>query len=171
MPALPGRTLVLVDRSGSMFSRLSRRSVLTRADAAAVFGVALAVRAARADLVEFGTDHRVVEVGRGESVLTVAGRFGNLGGTNTAAAVRRHYRGHDRVVRVTDEQAWGGWRGEEPTKAVPERVPVYTFNLAGHRYGHGLSGVGNRHTFGGLTDQGFAEIPLLEQGRDERWPF
>ncbi|KRC57002.1 MULTISPECIES: TROVE domain-containing protein [unclassified Nocardioides] len=171
VPALPGRTLVLVDRSGSMFSRLSRRSVLTRADAAAVFGVALAVRAARADLVEFGTDHRVVEVGRGESVLTVAGRFGNLGGTNTAAAVRRHYRGHDRVVLVTDEQAWGGWRGEEPTKAVPERVPVYTFNLAGHRYGHGPSGVGNRHTFGGLTDQGFAAIPLLEQGRDERWPF
>jgi hypothetical protein len=154
-----------------MFTRMSRRSSLTRADAAAVFGAALAVRAAAADLVEFGTDNRAVRFGRGESVLTLAGRFGNLGGTNTAAAVRRHYRGHDRVVIVTDEQAWGGWRGEEPTKAVPERVPVYTFNLAGYQYGHGPSGTGNRHTFGGLSDQGFAAIPLLEAGRDQRWPF
>lgn len=171
VPSLPGRSLVLVDRSGSMFTRLSRRSVLTRADAAAVFGASLAVRAGSADLVEFGTDNREVRVRRGESVLSLAGRFGNLGGTNTGAAVRRHYRGHDRVVIVTDEQAWGGWRGEEPTKAVPERVPVYTFNLAGYQYGHGPSGVGNRHTFGGLTDQGFAAIPLLEAGRDQRWPF
>lgn len=171
VPSLPGRTLVLVDRSGSMFTHLSRRSVLTRADAAAVFGAALAVRAATADLVEFGTDSRAVRVRRGESVLSLAGRFGNLGGTNTADAVRRHFRGHDRVVIVTDEQAWAGWRGAEPTKAVPERVPVYTFNLAGHRYGHGPSGAGNRHTFAGLTDQGFAAIPLLEAGRDQHWPF
>ena len=36
VPALPGRTLVLVDRSGSMFySRMSDRSELTRADAPA----------------------------------------------------------------------------------------------------------------------------------------
>jgi hypothetical protein len=104
-------------------------------------------------------------------VLSLAGRFGSLGGTNTADAVRRHYRDHDRVVIVTDEQAWGGWRGEEPTKAVPGRVPVYTFNLAGYQHGHGPSGVGNRHTFGGLTDQGFAAIPLLEARRDQHWPF
>lgn len=56
VPALPGRTLVLVDRSGSMFwSRLSDRSQLNRADAAAIFGTALALRAAEADLVQFGT--------------------------------------------------------------------------------------------------------------------
>jgi hypothetical protein len=171
VPALTGRTLVLVDRSGSMFTRLSGRSTLTRADAAAVFGASLAVRAAGADLVQFGTDSRAVRVRRGDSVLSLAGRFGNLGGTDTADAVRRHYRTHDRVVIVTDEQARGGWRGEEPTKAVPESVPVHTFNLAGYRYGHGPSGGANRHTFGGLTDQGFAAIPLLEAGRDQRWPF
>ncbi|MEZ5097183.1 MAG: TROVE domain-containing protein, partial [Nocardioides sp.] len=171
VPSLTGRTLVLVDRSGSMFTRLSRRSVLTRADGAAVFGTALAVRAASADLVEFGTQSAPVRYGRGDSVLKVVERMGNLGGTNTADAVRRHYRGHDRDGIVTDEQAWAGWRGADPTKVVPASVPVYTFNLAGYQYGHGASGVGNRHTFGGLTDQGFAAIPLLEAGRDQRWPF
>lgn len=171
VPSLTGRTLVLVDRSGSMFTRLSRRSVLTRADGAAVFGAALAVRAASADLVEFGTHSAPVRFRRADSVLKVAERMGNLGGTNTADAVRRHYRGHDRVVIVTDEQAWAGWRGADPTKVVPASVPAYTFNLAGYQYGHGPSGVGNRHTFGGLSDQGFAAIPLLEAGRDQRWPF
>lgn len=171
VPSLTGRTLVLVDRSGSMFTRLSRRSVLTRADGAAVFGAALAVRAASADLVEFGTQSAPVRFRRSDSVLKVAERMGNLGGTNTADAVRRHYRGHDRVVIVTDEQTWAGWRGAEPAKVVPASVPVYTFNLAGYQYGHGPSGAGNRHTFGGLSDQGFAAIPLLETGRDQRWPF
>ncbi len=104
-------------------------------------------------------------------MLRVLDRFGHLGGTNTAEAVRRHYRGHDRVVIVTDEQAWFDARGSDPTQAVPANVPVYTWNLAGYRYGHGPSGVGLRHTFGGLTDAGFGMIPLLEAGRDADWPF
>lgn len=80
VPALGGRTLVLVDRSGSMFySRMSDRSELTRADAAAVFGTALALRAADADLVEFGSSSNRVTYREGESVLKVLGRFRNLG--------------------------------------------------------------------------------------------
>ncbi|MFV0459812.1 MAG: TROVE domain-containing protein [Actinomycetales bacterium] len=171
VPAMPGHSLVLVDRSGSMFSQLTRRSVLTRADAAAVFGAALGLRAAAADLVAFGTGSTRVRMGRGESVLKVADRMGALGGTNTAEAVRRHYRGHDRVIIITDEQAWAGHQGAEPTSVVPAQVPVYTFNVAGYRHGHGPSGAGNRHTFGGLSDQCFAAIPLLERGEDQAWPF
>ena len=72
---------------------------------------------------------------------------------------------------VTDEQAWSGRSGADPVGAVPADVPVYTWNLAGYRFGHGPSGVGRRHTFGGLTDAGFAMIPLLEAGRSGGWPF
>lgn len=171
VPHLDGKTLVLVDRSGSMFTPLSWRAGVTRAGAAAVFGAALALRAEAADLVEFGTSSRVVPIQPGASVLAVADSFGNLGGTNTAAAVRRHYAGHDRVVLVTDEQAWAGRHGADPIAAVPAAVPVYTFNVAGYEFGHGPSGAANRHTFGGLTDQAFAAIPLLERGRDATWPF
>ena len=171
VPELPGRTLVLVDRSGSMFGPLSARGQLTRADAAAVFGTALAVPAERADLVQFGTGSQPVRFRRGEAVLRVLDRFGDLGGTRTADAVRRHYRRHDRVVIVTDEQAWFDARGSDPAAEVPPQVPVYTWNLAGYRYGHAPSGTGTRHTFGGLTDSGFAMIPLLEAGRNADWPF
>ncbi|TDQ46589.1 TROVE domain-containing protein [Actinorugispora endophytica] len=171
VPALPGRTLVLVDRSGSMFFGGSDRSTLTAADSAAVFGAALALRAEDADLVQFGTTHAPVGIRRGDALLRVVERFGNLGGTNTAAAVRDNYRGHDRVVIVTDEQAWAGRRGEDPTGEVPAQVPVYTWNLAGYRYGHGPSGEGGRYTFAGLTDAAFGMIPLIEAGRAARWPW
>ncbi|MFI7014972.1 TROVE domain-containing protein [Streptomyces sp. NPDC050164] len=171
VPALPGRTLVLVDRSGSMFwSRLSDRSELNRADAAAIFGTALALRAERADLVEFGSTSDRVKFRKGESVLKILDRFGDLGGTDTTEAVRRHYRKHDRVLIVTDEQYTHHHRGD-PTEQVPAGVPVYTWNLAGYRAGHGPSGTGNRHTFGGLSDAAFRMVPLIEASRDADWPW
>ncbi|GGT78517.1 TROVE domain-containing protein [Streptomyces coeruleorubidus] len=171
VPALPGRTLVLVDRSGSMFwSRLSDRSELNRADAAAIFGTALALRAERADLVEFGSTSGRVKFRKGESVLKILDRFGDLGGTDTTEAVRRHYRKHDRVLIVTDEQYTHHHRGD-PTEQVPGDVPVYTWNLAGYRAGHSPSGTGNRHTFGGLTDTAFRMVPLIEASRDADWPW
>ncbi|MFD8577178.1 TROVE domain-containing protein [Streptomyces virginiae] len=170
VPALPGRTLVLVDRSGSMFGGISERTQLNRADSAAVFGTAVAARAEQADLVEFGTTSQPVPIGKGESVLRVLERFHDLGGTNTAAAVQGHFRAHDRVLLVTDEQAAYSYYGD-PTAMVPAHVPVYTWNLAGYRTGHGPSGAGNRHTFGGLTDAAFRMVALLEAGRDARWPW
>lgn len=170
VPTLAGRTLVLVDRSGSMQSRLSARSGLNRADAAAIFGAALTLRCERADLVEFGTGSVPVQVHRGDALLRVIERFHWLGGTDTTAAVRGHYRGHDRVVIVTDEQAHQHWGGN-PTEQVPDSVPVYTWNLAGYKYGHAPSGEGNRHTFGGFGDAAFRMVPLLEAGRDARWPW
>lgn len=171
VPSLPGRTLILIDRSGSMFWSPSRLSKLTQADVAAMFGSALAVRAERADLVQFGSSSQAVNFRRNESVLRVLERFDNLGGTQTAAAVRRHYGGHDRVLIVTDEQAWAGYHGQGPTAVIPASVPVYTWNLAGYRHGHGPSGSGNRHTFGGLTDAAFTMIGLIEAGQAADWPF
>ncbi|MGW2519507.1 TROVE domain-containing protein [Streptomyces sp. NPDC001617] len=170
VPALPGRTLILVDRSGSMWARLSDRSELNRADAAAIFGTALALRAAQADLVEFGTTSRRLPFREGESVLKILDRFGDLGGTDTTSAIRSHYRGQDRVLIVTDEQYAFNHHGD-PTEQVPASVPVYTWNLAGYRAGHGPSGQANRHTFGGLGDAAFRMVPLLEAGRDADWPW
>ncbi|MFI7400136.1 TROVE domain-containing protein [Streptomyces sp. NPDC049541] len=170
VPALPGRTLVLVDRSGSMWAPLSDRSELNRADAAAIFGTALALRAQDADLVEFGTTSRRLSFDEGESVLKILGRFGDLGGTDTTSAIRAHYRGQDRVLIVTDEQYTYSRHGD-PTEQVPAHVPVYTWNLAGYRAGHGPSGKGNRHTFGGLSDAAFRMVPLLESARDADWPW
>ncbi|WP_239091070.1 TROVE domain-containing protein [Asanoa iriomotensis] len=173
VPRLAGRTLVLVDTSGSMHSTFSKDGTLLRWDAAVVFGVALAQRCAYADVVSFSTGSRVFPLRPGESLLRSIERWKTDGffmgyGTATAEALRAHFAGHDRVVVVTDEQASAG--GVVDT-AVPPTVPMYTWNLAGYRFGHAPSGTANRHTFGGLTDQAFRMIPLLEGGRDADWPW
>jgi hypothetical protein len=172
IPELSGRTLVLVDRSGSMWAPLSRNSKLMRAEAAALFGAALALRnAGRVDLVEFGTHSATVSYRQGGSVLSLVNKFGNLGGTNTAQALRGHFAGHDRVIVVTDEQAHYAYAyGINVNTAVPADVPMYTWNLAGYKFGHAPEAP-NRWTFGGLTDRGFEMIPLLEAGRNGAWPF
>lgn len=171
VPALTGRTLILVDLSGSMSDRAGgRMSDLSRADVAKVFGAGLAMRT-DPTLVWFDTSSGRVDVPQGGSLLRLVESFPAAGGgTNTAAAVSRWYAGHDRVVIVTDEQAAMSGYGDV-TAAVPKHVPVYTWNLAGYRYGHAPSGLGTRHTFGGLSDAAFRLIPLLEAHGKADWPF
>lgn len=174
VPELEGRTLILVDTSGSMNAAFSRDGTLMRWDAAALFGIALGLRARNADVVSFSNEAKPFPAKRGESVLgalerwKTGGWFLN-GGTNTAACLRASFDKHDRVVIVTDEQS--SYDRVGVTDSVPAAVPVYTWNLAGYRVGHAPSGKANRHTFGGLTDQAFGMIPLLEAGRDAAWPF
>jgi hypothetical protein len=181
VPALPGRTLVLVDRSPSMWMQpFSQKSAMPWADAAAVFGAALALRAEHADLAEFGTGNARVTFRRGESVLRLVGRFTRHNGTDIPAAVGRWYRPgfHTRVVIVTDEQTRPGYlpsnaRGRPRETAVddlvPSDVPVYIWNFGGYSRGAAPAGTGTRVTLGGLTDSAFRLIPIIEAGRDARW--
>lgn len=175
VPALRGKTLILVDRSGSMFVPNGGVSDLDRADSAALFGIALALRAEKADLVQYGSAWRTNKVSekisfrKGDSILPLLDKFKDMGGTDTLRAVQENLSGHDRVIIITDEQ-YNGWGGD-PTSAVPANIPVYTWNLGGYRTGHAPSGSNKRHTFGGLTDKGFQMIPLLEAGQTGKWPW
>jgi hypothetical protein len=195
VPALPGRTLVLVDRSLSMWSaKMSTHSDMPWADAAAIFGAAVASRAAHADLAEFSSRSARIEFSRAESVLRIIGRFhagdspGSIIGTGTdiPRAVRDNLRpDHARVVIVTDEQSepgilpsniYGGYSSDAmpPTRIddlIPASVPVYLWNIGGYKRGVLPSGSGSRHTFGGLTDSAFEMISLLEARRDAHWPW
>lgn len=166
IPELGGRTLILVDRSGSMQSPMSGRSDLSRADAASVFGAALALRSKSADLVQFGTGSEKVKFAEGDSVLRVLDRFGWMGGTQTVGAAKKYFSGHDRVVILTDGQSHDG----DPSEVIPKNVPLYTWDLAGYGVG-ATGGVPNRHVFGGLADSSFQAIPLLERGRNAKWPW
>lgn len=186
VPSLPGRTLVLVDRSPSMFPgcifSTPNSSDITLADQAAIFGTAVALRAQSADLVEFGQTSRVLNVPPGGAALRIVEQFGQIDGTDIPSAVKQHLAGHDRVVIVTDEQTrpgwlpsncggYGGMRETHIDDLVPHQVPVYMWNMAGYKVGATPAGAGNRHTFGGLTDAAFRMVPLIEQGRSAHWPW
>lgn len=172
VPILPGRTLICIDRSPSMFPghaySTPTDSDITCADQAALFGGALALRANNPTVVVYGGNNRVVEVPSGGSLLKFVDGLGKwIEYTDTARAVREHYRDHDRVVIITDEQSATG----DPSGAVPAGVPVYVWNLAGYQAGNMASGSNNRHTFGGLSDDAFRMISLLESGRSAVFPW
>ena len=186
VPRLKGTTLILVDRSPSMFPGYGfstpNRSDITLAEQAAVFGSALALRAEKPTLVEFGGGSKKLDVTKGGSVLKHIEAFGRIDGTDIPAAVKAHWLAHDRIVIVTDEQTRPGWlpsnmwghggmRETQIDDLVPKATPVYMWNMAGYKPGAMPSGSTGRHTFGGLTDQAFRMIPLLERGRDARWPW
>jgi len=186
VPRLKGSTLILVDRSPSMFPGYGfstpNSSDITLAEQAAVFGSALALRAEKPTLVEFGGESKQLTVPKGGSVLKLIEQYGTIDGTDIPTAVKKHWFAHDRIVIVTDEQTRPGWLpsnmqrygGMQETAIndlVPKATPVYMWNMAGYKPGAMPSGSAGRHTFGGLTDHAFRMVPLLEAGRDADWPW
>ncbi len=170
VPSLTGRSLVMVDVSGSMASGMSGRSTAQRWELAALFGAALAVRASHADVVAFESRAHPIKIKKGGSILRAVDDFKKHvgGGTETWPAIRAHFDKHDRIIILTDEQAF--WNAQhEATQGAAYAVPIYTFNLAGYEVGNLPSGGHQRYTFGGLSDQGFAAIEILERGRDLDW--
>jgi hypothetical protein len=179
LPLLAGRTLILIDCSGSMFGRggwgLSQRGSMLPYQSAGVFGFALANRAESADTYVYGNGYTRVAAGRGQSVLRMVEQLQDLGGTETWQTLNATYQGHDRVVILTDEQAFSG----EPNPSI--KCPVYTFNLVGYNRGwaSGQSRGGGRSadlsnymTFGGgLTDASFRLLNLLETRGHGSWPW
>lgn len=187
IPELPGRTLVLVDTSGSMQSPVSEKSKIRAVDAAALLGVALTHRntaplgTGQVDLHGFASGEFRHTITRGASALAEVDRFtrrvGEVGhGTDMWGALRRTYDKHDRVFLITDMQTIGDRYGGryDPQLAdavVPRNVPIYGFNLGGYNTVAYAAGSPNRHEFGGLNDATLRAIPLLEAGRDAGWPF
>lgn len=187
VPVLTGRTLILVDTSGSMWHNVSEQSEMVYADVAKLFGIALAKRILDSasgnsvEVVSFSSGHRgrtpsiPFVLKRGESVLAALARWEQAGldirgGTDTLGAVTRHYTSHNRVVCLTDEQA-NLHDAFNVFEAVPANVPCYTYNLQGYKFGHAPSGCKNRHTFGGLSDATFTMLAALESGKAGKWPW
>lgn len=174
IPEFPGRTLILVDTSGSMNEGFSKDGTLKRWDAAAMFGLAMAKRCQDADVYSFSNGTKQFPMSKGMSLLRAleawksAGYFFG-GGTATQFAVRSHYKGHDRVVILTDEQANYHGYGDV-TEAVPKDKMVVTCNLAGYQAAH-AAGSPTRITVAGLNDKAFSLIHMLEGRAAGKWPW
>lgn len=191
VPSLGGRSLILVDRSPSMFpdygyyqpNQNDRRLGVSRADQAAIFGCSLALRAENATLIEFGGTSQEIAAPRGSSVLTLVDKFSQIGYTDIPSAVKKNYRNHDRVIVITDEQSrpgyfpsnmggYHGGMGETSIDAlVPLNVPVFMWNLAGYTASAMPSGSNARFSLGGLVDSAFRLIPMLESGAEGVFPW
>lgn len=166
VPALPGRTLILVDSSGSMGAPRSTHSTMTWYEVAALFGVSLALRAERARLVRFETETHDVDLAGVTSLNEAMERMGRpYGGTDIESALRT-YDGEDRVILITDEQS-----AYKVDDVIPRNIPVFTWNLGGYRIAAMESKPYRTVIGGGLTDLGFQLIPAIENGYHANWPW
>jgi hypothetical protein len=180
VPALPGRTLVLVDTSGSMQGAVSQRSKVRHVDVGALIGVVIAARCGRGnvDLVGFADGHFTHGLPDGGSVLKgiegFTARVGEVGhGTQMIEAIKAAYRGHDRVVIVSDMQTFPYYyqRGLSADDVVPAAVPVFGVNTTGYGVSALPAGTRNRFEVGGFSDKVFTMFGLLSAGQDVGWPF
>jgi 60 kDa SS-A/Ro ribonucleoprotein len=127
-PVFPGRSVVLVDVSGSMDWRLSAKSDLSRLDAAATLASVIP-----GDVRVFTFSNEVVEVParRGMAGVDAVVRSQPHGGTLLGNAVKHVNRlPHDRLIVITDEQS-------HDAVPDPKAAKAYMVNVASTRNGVG----------------------------------
>jgi hypothetical protein len=187
--------MLLVDASGSMTGTVSQRSMVRHVDVGALFGVALAVRGCDVDLYGFADGAFLHRLSADGSVLeqteAFCRRLGEVGwGTETVAALKATYRGHDRVVIVSDMQAFAhpgnggpvavtwGPRGYQRapasvsvSDAIPAEVPMFGVDTVGYAPTSIDACRPNRYEIGGFSDQLFTMVDLLSRGREAGWPW
>lgn len=169
VPAYAGRSLIMVDTSGSM---TSGHSTIAPVTVAALFGAALKLRSPESHLVIYATDAALIDDMPTTSALKAVDhlnrRVGAVGhGTNTWPATQsalQRVGEVDRVIVLTDMQ-------DHPSRsAVPDHLPTYVFDLGGYSTAN-VSGERGRYLFSGMSDQSFKLPPLLESQRDGSWPW
>ena len=128
---LPGKTIVLVDVSGSMTAPLSRRSEMQRTDAA--YGLAVLLREIAEKVAVYSFSDNLVEVAarRGFALRDAINASQHHNSTQLGDAVEKLNRNEkcDRLIVITDEQAH-------------DRVPApsgkgYLINVASYKNGVG----------------------------------
>ena len=151
---LPGKTIVLVDISGSMTAPLSRRSEMQRTDAA--YGLAVLLREIAEKVAVFSFSNDLVEVParRGFALRDAIDRSQQHGATHLGKAVEELNRKQkcDRLIVITDEQAH-------------DRVPApsskgYVINVASYKNGVGY---GKWTHIDGWSESVIEYIRALEQ--------
>jgi 60 kDa SS-A/Ro ribonucleoprotein len=102
---LPGRTVLLVDVSGSMTAALSRRSEMLRTDAA--YGLAVLLREICERVSVFTFSNELVEVPprRGFALRDALDASQSHSGTYLGQALEKIREKYDRIIVITDEQS------------------------------------------------------------------
>ena len=168
VPKLEGRTLVVVDGSGSMTWNGGPIKI------ASLFAAVILRANPEAHLMMFATDARYLSVNPKDSILSLQRQIqaqATGGGTNFNAVFDRATKAYDRMVILSDMQGWmaGGYnRGGAPTEALAgyrKRIgadpKVFSFDLQG--YGTLMFPEQNVYALAGFSEKVFEVMALLEQ--------
>jgi hypothetical protein len=126
---LKGRTVLLVDVSGSMDAELSRKAEMTRADAAYGLAVLLREVCEKVEIFSFSDVPKRIAPRRGFALRDAIHISQPHSGTNLGAAVQEVAGTYDRLVVISDEQA---------ADTVPSPTAAgYVINVASYKNGVG----------------------------------
>jgi hypothetical protein len=128
-PRLKGRTILLVDVSGSMDERLSGKSDMTRADAGYGLAVLLREVCEKVEIYSFSDHTKRIPARRGFALRDAIHGSQTHSGTMLGAAVKEVAGTYDRLIVITDEQAHD--QVSAPT------ATGYVINVAGYKNGVG----------------------------------
>jgi hypothetical protein len=157
IPELPGRTLIVISDPDSG----------PESDTGVVFGLALAQRCATAEIRR--ADGHPFDTIPGESPLHGLIRWRFAGRPHPTQfdprALGHASTGHDRIVLIDDLADY---------TVLPVDLPVYAWRTNPARWR--ANGTEDQFTpqtlvFHGLIDAAFTVIPLIENARNNRWPF
>ena len=151
---LPGKTIVLVDVSGSMTAPLSRRSEMQRTDAAYGLAVLLREIAEKVAVFSFSDDLVEMPARRGFALRDAIDASQRHNGTYLGKAVEKlnEKEKHDRLIVITDEQA-------HDTVPAPKGAG-YVINVASYKNGVGY---GKWTHIDGWSESVIEYIRALEQ--------
>ena len=129
---LTGKTVLVVDHSGSMDSEISGKSELKRIDAACALAMLLREVCDEVQVVVFGSTAGLVRPRRGFALRDEIVRSEHGCGTNTGLALQIAEReGYDRCIVITDEQS------HTSISAPPKEAKGYFVNVAAYKNGIG----------------------------------
>jgi 60 kDa SS-A/Ro ribonucleoprotein len=162
VPRLEGKTLVVLDTSGSMEGQPIKIG--------SVFASTL-FKANDADLMIFSDDAQYLTLNPLDSTLTLANRIISLAqsaGTNFHAIFETANRAYDRIIILSDMQGWIGYNTPSRTfhsyRSRHRCNPtVYSFDLAG--YGTLQFPERNVYALAGFSEKVFDVMKLLESDR------
>lgn len=163
VPDLPGRTVVMLDTSGSMSGEPAK--------IAAPFAVAL-VRKLGADLVVWASSAKYLNLEPECSIFggmaTIAADNGKVGhGTDLHTAISSLKAPYDRIILLSDMQAWIG-RGSPSLKAYSTKFgvtpKVFSFDVTG--YGTLQFPEKDVYAIAGISDKTFEIMARLEEDRE-----
>jgi hypothetical protein len=126
---LPGKTVLLVDVSGSMFGcKISAKSDLDRFDAAAALAMLCNEVCESVEIYTFSTGLVRVAPRSGFALRDALYKSQQHGGTNLGSSLRQLTSKHDRIIVFTDEQS-------HDRPAAPSCANGYIINVAGYENG------------------------------------
>jgi hypothetical protein len=166
MPELGGKTLIALDCSGSMSGKPLQIG--------SIFAAVMA-KASYADIMQFGTSVSWPKYNPGDSVISISEKLrADHGGTNFHLIFDKATDKYDRVIILSDMQAWvhGGYYSSAPTQSLANyrkrtgaNPYIWSFDLNGHGT---LQFPENKVAcLAGFSEKIFDLIPIVESGEKE----